>query len=108
MDFDLAALDAFTRFDVDGKGFLTRHQLKCAFLALFGTKPTKNQLEVFMTGHNGGEAEPCISWHQFRECVQVGPLTPFGCTLSSFPIALTPSKRAPHHSSGLGEHARPK
>ncbi|KAF5838427.1 hypothetical protein DUNSADRAFT_2895 [Dunaliella salina] len=70
MEFDRAALDAFSRFDVDGTGFLTRHQLKCAFLALFGTKPTKNQLEVFMKGHTGEEREPSISWHQFRECVQ--------------------------------------
>ena len=31
----------FLKFDAGGKGFLTRHELKCACLALLGYKPAK-------------------------------------------------------------------
>jgi len=77
-EFDRSALEAFKRFDVEGKGYLTsRHHVKCAFLALFGTKPSKTQLEVFLKGSgcDEGEDQPSISWQAFRNCVHVGSLS---------------------------------
>lgn len=36
-----AALESFQAFDVQGNGWLGRHQLKCALLALTGRHPSK-------------------------------------------------------------------
>ena len=35
-----AAAQAFVRFDCGGKGYLTRHELRCAHIALLGHAPS--------------------------------------------------------------------
>ena len=35
-----AAAQAFVRFDGGGKGYLTRHELRCAHIALLGHPPS--------------------------------------------------------------------
>mmetsp|Transcript_6240 Transcript_6240/g.7161 ORF Transcript_6240/g.7161 Transcript_6240/m.7161 type:complete len:169 (+) Transcript_6240:96-602(+) len=48
--------DSFQRFDQDSKGWLSRHELKCAMASLTGVKPTKVEVENIL--HRVAEGGP--------------------------------------------------
>jgi len=61
-----AVLDAFQRFSSDATS-LTRHELKCAFMAVCGSKPSKAMIDMFMRNADGAGN---VGFDTFRTQVQ--------------------------------------